>query len=409
MSLLGVGLALVALAVPAVHASVLLDPVAFETGVRAAQPSVAVDRREGFVVTWQERADEQSLRFAVIDRAGHERRRGTVSNGKDRFINGADFPSLAVLDNGDWITYWLQKTASGTYAYEIRTTRSRDAGRSWDRPVVVHRDATPTEHGFVSMVPEGKDRVRLIWLDGRQMAATANAEGEGGQEHMTLRSAVLGRDGVPREEQELDALTCACCQTDMVRTGEATVAVYRDRTVDELRDIGVAVLEKGRWSAAKRLHADNWHMPGCPVNGPALAAQNQRWLAVWPTMASGEMEVRAIAGSRGKFDAAPIVLAQGADELGRVDVAAVGDQRWLITRVATRAGAAALILATLEANGDRTADREIAPRVGGYPRLAVDGDVGLLAFTVPKGNNESAVGLVLVRAEMSGPDAQATD
>ena len=121
----GIMLLLLAAALPAKDLTV--ERVAFTSGAKAAQPSVTVDRREGFVVTWQERDGEGSaLRFAVIDAAGKELRRGLVSSGEDRFINSADFPSLAVLDNGDWVTFWLQKTAEGTYAYEVRTTRSRD-------------------------------------------------------------------------------------------------------------------------------------------------------------------------------------------------------------------------------------------------------------------------------------------
>lgn len=358
-----------------------IERVAFNSGEKAAQPSVAVDPRAGFVITWQERdRDGSALRFALLDGEGKERRRGLVSSGSGRFVNGADFPSLAVLDNSDWVTFWLQKTASGTYAYEIRTVRSRDRGRSWDEPVVVHRDGTPTEHGFVSMAPAGGDRVRMIWLDGRRMAETADAHGEGGDEHMTLRSAVLGREGKPTEEVELDSLTCACCQTDLVRTADATVAAYRDRTGTEIRDIGI-VSFKGSSVTAALVHEDGWIMPGCPVNGPALAARGNRLLAVWPTMAKGAMEVRAAISSGESFDAVR-TLAEGDAELGRVDAVAHG-AGWLVSRVTTNDGKPAVTLTSLADDGTPAHERTIAAPAGGYPRMAVREGTSLLVFTEP--------------------------
>ncbi|HVF35489.1 MAG TPA: hypothetical protein VND91_09230, partial [Candidatus Saccharimonadia bacterium] len=361
-----------------------VERIDLETGDKAAQPSVAVLPDEGFIVTWQERdGDGHALRFAVVDRDGVERRRGLVSTGPARFVNGADFPSLAVLDNGDWVTHWLQKTATGTYAYEIRLTRSRDAGRTWEPARVIHRDATPTEHGFVSLVPDGDDRVRVVWLDGRRMAASADAHGEGADEEMTLRSAVIGRDGEPRDEHELDALTCACCQTDMVRGATVTVAAYRDRTSHELRDIGALVRADGRWSEPRIAHADGWKMAACPVNGPALAVDGDRFTLVWPTMARGEMEVRLASGVRGAFGA-PFDLATGAGELGRVDVATWRDSHVLVTRVATVEGVPSLFVGEHEADGvPASRAQRVAGPVGGYPRIARSGDVALLAWTEP--------------------------
>ena len=372
--------------------SLTFEQVAFTTGAKAAQPSVTVDPKEGFVVTWQEKDGEGSaLRYAVLDPAGLERRRGLVSSGTERFVNSADFPSLAVLDNGDWVTFWLQKTASGTYAYEVRSVRSRDRGQTWDPPVVIHRDGTPTEHGFVSMVPAGEDRVQLIWLDGRNMASTADAHGEGGDEHMTIRSAILGREGVPSAEKELDSLTCACCQTDLARGASSTVAVYRDRSSKEIRDIGAVVFNaKGNASAPKRVHADNWTMPGCPVNGPALAARGDRFLVAWPTMAAGPMAVRAALGDGSRFDA-PATLGEGEAELGRVDAAALPGGEWVVSRVTTRERVPALTLATLSAEGAIAREQVVAAPVGGYPRLAVHGPTVLVVFTEPAGAGDTRI------------------
>ena len=396
-------------------APLAVERLDFPSGAKAAQPSVAVDARDGFVVTWQERdGDASALRYAVLDAGGRERRRGTVSTGKDRFVNGADFPNLAVLDNGDWTTFWLQKTAADTYAYEVRLVRSRDRGRTWDAPVVVHRDGTATEHGFVSMAPAGGDRVRLVWLDGRRMARGAEAHagsahaagshaggahGAEAPEHMTLRGAVLGRDGVPREESELDTLTCACCQTELVRAGASTIAAYRDRTEAEVRDVGVLVHDGRAWSKPARAHADGWTMPACPVNGPALAARGDEIALAWPTMASGEMDVlvaRADGESPARFGS-PVALARGATELGRVDLAAWGEEAWLALRVALRGRVPTLVVSALDPSLRERASLDVAGPVGGYPRIAVSGGTALVAWTEPVAGESGATRIGLAR------------
>ncbi len=257
-------LLLIASLVPAISfasPSLSVHRIDFVAGEKAAQPSVTVDSREGFVVTWQERdGADSALRFAVIDQSGKETRRGTVASGADWFINGADFPNLAVLANGDWVTFWLQKTSPDTYSYAIRSVRSRDAGHHWDTPVLLNRDDTDTEHGFVTLNAAGDDRVRAIWLDGRRMAgaSTGADHDHAAAEHMSLRTAVLDREGTHADEHELDDLTCACCQTDGARSGLRTAYLYRDRTSEETRDISVLSIANEQWSDAKSLNADGW-------------------------------------------------------------------------------------------------------------------------------------------------------
>lgn len=367
----------------------------FVSGERAGQPSVTVDPREGFVVTWQEReGDDSVLRFAVIDTAGAELRRGTIARGRDWFVNGADFPNLAVLDNGDWVTFTLRKSAPDTYAYDVHLQRSIDAGLSWGEPVRIHSDGTRTEHGFVSMVAAGADVVRLVWLDGRRMADGHNEHaassdrsghvdadhGDPAAEHMTLRSAALGRAGKPFDEHELDDLSCACCQTDAVRIGpDGMLVAYRDRDPTELRDIQLISYSEGDWSAPRLLHVDGWIIAGCPVNGPALAMAQGRMAALWPTMAGGTMALKfALGDVSGRFATAR-TLSDAAGELGRVDLAGWAEG-WLYSRVSSHNGVLSLWLARLDAQGTSDAAIKLADKIGGFPRLAVHQGTGLVVW-----------------------------
>lgn len=385
------------------HAQVTFSPLALQTSERAAQPSVTVDPASGFVVTWQERGDAiNQLKFAVIGFDGVARRQGTVAKGKDWFVNGADFPSLAVLDNGDWVTFWLQKTAPDTYAYSINSVRSRDRGVTWDAPIVIHRDGSDTEHGFVSLVAAGRDRVRMAWLDGRRMAGKGH-DHEESAEHMTLRSATLGRDGKLKDEHELDDFTCSCCQTDGARGSRGTLFAYRDRTATEIRDISVLMLAGKQWSKPGSVHADDWTMPGCPVNGPALTARGDRFAVLWPTMASGEMQLKLALGDGIRYDP-PMLLAGGSTELGRVDLANWGVDGFLATRVRQDGPATTLVIDELGPDGVVRHSQVAASKVGGYPRLASSAGVALVVWA-QAGEQSGSSRLGIARISAGGPEA----
>jgi hypothetical protein len=49
----------------------------------------------------------------------------------------------------------------------------------------------------------------------------------------------------------------------------------------EVRDIAVARYESGRWSEPVYPGAEGWRIEGCPVNGPALAADRDRVALAW--------------------------------------------------------------------------------------------------------------------------------
>jgi hypothetical protein len=392
--------------------------VAIATGDGAGQASVAVDPREGFVVTWQEQdGSGHALRFAVVDREGRERRRGLVARGENWFVNWADFPSLAVLDNGDWVTHWLVRNGEDPHGYDIRLARSRDAGRTWETPVSPHDDGTPTQHGFVSLVPAGSDRVLVIWLDGRRGAAVGNnADAVHGDAHdhdetMAIRSVLLSRDGVPREARELDDSTCSCCQTDALRVAGRTLLAYRNRTPDEVRDI--AVMQRtadGEWQAPRVLHDDGWRIEGCPVNGPAIAAAGDSVLVVWPTAAQDEMETRYVIRPAARLadgTAGPMrVLASGAQTRGRLDAAA-WRRGFLVTWLGREAGVDGLQLTQLGGDGAVVAQQTLVSlsmgRISGNPRLASWRDGALVVWVEPATQTSVAR---LAGAIVATPDRQ---
>jgi hypothetical protein len=60
---------------------------------------------------------------------------------------------------------YLWRTGSEPDAHEVRVTQSEDGGHLWSAPVVPHRDGTPTEHGFVSLLRDTAACARSGWMD----------------------------------------------------------------------------------------------------------------------------------------------------------------------------------------------------------------------------------------------------
>ncbi len=131
----------------------------------------------------------------------------------------------------------------------------------------------------------------MIWLDGRKMVneVTDDVAASG----MTLHSATFAADLSSTSEVLVDELTCDCCQTDVAITDAGPVAVYRDRSAKEIRDIYVSRLIDGKWQEGQVVSNDNWDIPGCPVNGPVIQASGSDVAVAW--FSAGDERPRVLA------------------------------------------------------------------------------------------------------------------
>lgn len=327
----------------------------------------------GPVLSWLEPGDGGgfALRFAAWAGEGFGPAR-TAGAGVDWMINWADFPSVLRREDGGWAAHWLVQRPGAPHAYDVRLATSAD-GDVWSSPVAPYADATPAEHGFVSLL-DGDGGLHAIWLDGR-----AAADGRGAT---ALRATTIDRGGGrPGPELELDPRVCDCCQTDVARTAEGPVVAYRDRGPDEVRDVAVVRFTDGAWSAPTTVHADGWRIAGCPVNGPAVAARGRDVAVAWFT-APDEPRVRlAFSRDAGRSFAAPIEVATGATA-GRVDVVLLDDGRAVVSWLADGPDGAALLARPFRPDGPAGAAVTIArtelARGSGFPQLALAGDRRLL-------------------------------
>ena len=293
--------------------------IASPAGEDSTVPHLARTPAGDAVMSWIEPWQEgHRLRVAAL-RSGSWLEPVTVASGDHWFVNWADFPSIVPIDETRWLAHWLVRAAERPYAYDVYLADSQDGGQHWAAPFKLHHDGTLTEHGFVSMFPRTVDRglsgsaleAGVVWLDGRETAA-------GGA--MTLRAATVTGDGLVADERLLDERVCDCCQTDAAWTDSGPIVAYRDRTVAEIRDISIVRRLADGWTEPVPAAADGWHIEGCPVNGPAIAARGLEVALVWYTAANDTPRVRlsrSIDG--GETFTEPVEVSAGAP-LGRVDV-----------------------------------------------------------------------------------------
>ncbi|MFU8814290.1 MAG: hypothetical protein ACNA7W_03030 [Pseudomonadales bacterium] len=354
-------------------------PVAAADG--SAMPRLSGGGDRPLVLSWLEpAADGVALRFATLDASGWGPPR-TVREGRNWFVNWADFPSVAPLSESLWGAHWLVKQPGGPYAYDVMMAISRDAGDSWSDDIALHDDATPTEHGFVSLFP-WQDGAGAVWLDGRETLTDAGA--------MTLRAAVVGTDGSVQHPSVIDDLVCDCCPTAAAVASSGPVAVYRNRTKDEVRDIHVTRAIDGQWEPGRSVADDGWIIAGCPVNGPAIAAQGDRVVVAWYTAAAGEAKIRLAFSDDSAASFHDAIDVASGQVVGRVDVVLVDGGDAIVSWLGTPAAPSGREIGELRAQRiSRSSGGEhshVIARTGtgrpaGFPQMLVDGEHLVFAWT----------------------------
>lgn len=306
----------------------------------------------------------------------------TVAEGDGFFANWADFPAIA--SNGRAaVAHWLAVEGADKYAYSIALAGSADGGATWRPLGKLPADDVEAEHGFVSWLaePGAGAGLRAFWLDGRGMPG-------GGP--MTLRSARVDPAAGATNEELLDDRVCDCCQTDAAMTADGPVVVYRDRSPDEVRDIAIRRLTPSGWSAPALVHADGWHIEGCPVNGPAVAASGRKVAVAWFTGAPSPRVQLAFSSDSGATFAKPVLL--DADRpLGRVDLVLDGQGNAIVSWLGHEPGdpeRSALRLRRVEPSGTGgaaiTVSTTASSRASGFPRLLLaDEEHLMIAWVVP--------------------------
>jgi hypothetical protein len=333
-----------------------VSPVAFPFGHNTSVPYVVADGNGGFDVSWFDRG-AKSFSFAHYD--GTKWSKANVIARGNLLDNRADYPSIAVSGR----TIFAQwREGFGEEGATIRLARSSDGGATWSKPVTPH-PALEREFGFVSMLPLANGSARILWLDGR--ASVHEGEGE-----TQLRAATMTPAGTLTDEVLVDGRVCDCCQTSMAMTSRGPLAVYRDRSDKEVRDIVVAAPQANAHGGA--VHADGWVIKGCPVNGPRIDAHGNNVAVAWFSAANDKPAVNvAFSRDGGATFAKPLQVDAGHPS-GRVDVVLLDDGNSAVVSWVQRAGVGSHVMArSVSAAGLLGAPQKLGSGNSvGFPRMA---------------------------------------
>lgn len=370
-------------------AAIAQDVAGFEeitvpVGPKAQEPSLFSTDDGRLLMSWTEASGNGfAVKMAILENGTWGPPR-TITTSGNLFVNWADFPSVAAFADGTLLAHWLQKTGRSEYAYDVNIAFSVDDGETWGASMVPHPDGTETQNGFVTLVPTD-DRMVAIWLDGR--ASESDVAEEGAIPGATqLRAAVLSSDGKASPDMALDYMACSCCHTAAALAGGDLIVVYRDRTEADIRDISAVRMSNGVWSDPISVHDDNWEISGCPVNGPSIAARDNRVLVAWLTGADDVPAVRIATSADGGRSFGDAVRIDRGSPVGRVDTLMLEDGSGLVSWVEWTGNDETLLLCRLGADGClSTWEVAVNSSTGSmnFPQIAATSEGFYIAWTHP--------------------------
>jgi hypothetical protein len=359
------------------------SPAAAESG----QPQLTSSPR-GVILSWIERAGSRAaLKFAERSPTGWSAPR-TAASGDNWFVNWADVPSVVRLDDGSLAAHWLQKSGSGTYAYDVRLAYSTDEGKTWSPSFTPHHDGTETEHGFASLFQMPGAGLGLVWLDGRAMkGGQGGHDGHGGG--MALRFGAFDRAWKQTIDTPVDLRVCECCPTSAAVTADGVIAAFRNRSDEEVRDIYVARLEGGTWTTPAPVSADGWRIPACPVNGPVLSTRGRGVAIAWFTTRNDQPQAYvAFSADAGRTFGSAIRLDDGVS-MGRVDIELLPDGSAAALYLEVVNGRTEVRVRRVTRSGEKSQPVVVAgvenARSSGYPRMALHGSELVFAWIERQG------------------------
>ena len=366
------------LAFPASSAVVEIQSPALP-GSEAPNLSVAPDGR--LLLSWLEPVSPKgyALRFSIREKQGWSAPR-TITSGTSWFVSGADYPTVAFLQDGTMAANSLIATNLDLEAYNTSVFLSRDDGKTWSKPVQIHRDKKIRQHGFVSFVPAPEGRLGAVWLDGRQLSKTNEGD-------MALFYTTIGKDGSIRGETTLDTRVCECCQTSAVAISDALLVVYRDRSPKEVRDISVVRLANGKWSTPAMVSKDDWLIDACPVNGPAISASGNNVAVAWFTVVNDKSRVNVAFSTDGGKSFGKSIIVDDDNPQGRVDVVSLASGAAIVSWVGKGNPRSDVRIRQIELNGTTGATQIISGNTGvgagAFPRIERSGNELFAVWTAP--------------------------
>jgi len=347
-----------------------------------AEPYLFTDKNGHVYLSWiEKRGKESTLKFSALSNDDWSDP-VTIASGTNWFVNWADYPVIATDDN-NFLAHFLEKSDTAKFTYDVKLISSVDSGRTWGNAVTAHDDRKKAEHGFVSILPYN-EHFFICWLDGRKTASEENGGGHGHHGEMTLRAALIDKRGRKVNEWELDGRVCDCCQTSTAVTSDGPVVVYRDRSDDEVRDMSIVRYVNGNWTLPKTIHADNWQIKACPVNGPRVDAIKNNLAIAWFSMPDKKGQVNIIFSNDGGATFKESIRIDEGKAIGRVDIVMLDEKSAMVSWMEGSSIKAVKVYADGKKDSSIMIASSSEARSSGFPQIARSGNKIFFAWTDDK-------------------------
>ncbi|MGE3885666.1 MAG: hypothetical protein AB7H81_04495 [Vicinamibacterales bacterium] len=183
----------------------------------------------------------------------------------------------------------------------IKVSRSLDGGRTFAPGRALQAPGAAGDRGWHAMALDAAGAAHVMWLDHRGLAARKTqghdhheAAAIDGVAMAQLSGLYYAREGpdTTSGERELLKGVCYCCKVAMAAGPRGEIyAAWRHVYAGNIRDIAfMASRDGGRsFDPQGRVSQDDWHLAGCPDDGPAMVVDAEGTVhVVWPTVMGGE-------------------------------------------------------------------------------------------------------------------------
>ena len=290
-------------------------------------------------------------------------------------VDGENHPKLLFGPNATVLISYTKPLATPNTGF-VRMLRSSDGGRTFSRPLTVHADRQELTHRFESIGWNAKGTLHTVWIDKRDLEAAPKV----GNKSSYRGAAIYRNESIDAgltfgPDIKVADHSCECCRIALGLGADGVLrAMWRHVFEPNVRDHAFAALGAPLASIA-RATFDEWRVDGCPHHGPALAAADEGFHAVWfGIRQEGANPVPGVRYGRLRADGSPLadtVQRLPDDRAEHASVVALGSRVAVVWRSVD--GMTTTLKAWLSTDGGRSFQlRQLAQAQGDndFPRLA---------------------------------------
>jgi hypothetical protein len=193
--------------------------------------------------------------------------------------HGENSPVLLFGPGEKIYTMWEQQEGDST---NVMFANSLDFGATFEKPVRVSDQITPTYSGYPSLAVAPNKTLCAAWLDFRDQHDRSDTASIylscSIDEGQTFSKNIKVAEGV-----------CPCCRPTIIYGPQGQIMIFWRRVFPgNIRDMVVSIShDRGNsFAPPVRVAEDNWRLEGCPDSGPAVIRADKRVYVAWLTEAS---------------------------------------------------------------------------------------------------------------------------